>query len=73
MLSKTKDLMLKSRFFKDTISTTFWSTLGKAIGFLIPFFLVAWFGVNSDMDSFFFAYGLVIFISIIFASVADHI
>ena len=71
MLSKTKDLMLKSKFFKDTINTTFWSTLGKATGFLIPFFLATWFGISSDMDAFFFAYGLVIFISIIFASAIE--
>jgi len=57
----------------DTITTTGWGTLGKAIGFLIPFFIAAWFGVTSETDAFFFAYGLILFLSGIFAPIAETI
>lgn len=55
----------------DTITTTFWSTLGKIIGFLVPFFIAAWFGVTAETDAFFFVYGLVLFLGGIFASTAE--
>jgi len=57
----------------DTVTTTGWSTLGKAVGFFIPFFIAAWFGVSSETDAFFFAYGLIIFLSGIFAPVVETI
>jgi len=57
----------------DTVTTTGWSTLGKAVGFLIPFFIAAWFGVTSETDAFFFAYGLILFFSVIFAPVVESI
>lgn len=57
----------------DTITTTGWNSLGKAVGFLIPFFIAAWFGVTSGTDAFFFAYGLIIFIAHIFAPVIQAI
>lgn len=57
----------------DTITTTGWSTLGKAVGFLIPFFIAAWFGVTSETDAFFFAYGLILFLSGIFAPIVEII
>jgi putative peptidoglycan lipid II flippase len=58
---------------RDTITTTFFSTIGKAIGFLVPFFIAAWFGVTSETDAFFFAYGIILFLSGIFAPVAERI
>ncbi|MBA7693567.1 Lipid II flippase MurJ [subsurface metagenome] len=58
---------------RDTITTTIFSTTGKGIGFLIPFFIAAWFGVTSGTDAFFFAYGLILFISSIFAPVVQSI
>lgn len=57
----------------DTITTTGWSTLGKGVGFLIPFFIAAWFGVTAETDAFFFAYGLVLFFSMIFAPVVESV
>jgi len=57
----------------DTITTTGWSTIGKAVGFLIPLFIAAWFGVTSETDAFFFAYGLIIFLSGIFAPVVESV
>lgn len=57
----------------DTLTTTFLSTIGKGIGFLIPFFIAAWFGVTSETDAFFFAYGLILFLSGIFAPVVETI
>lgn len=57
----------------DTITTTFWSTLGRGVGFLIPFFIAAWFGVSSETDGFFFAYSLILFLAGIFATVVQSI
>lgn len=58
---------------RDTIKTTFLSTLGKSAGFLIPFLIAEWFGVTEDTDAFFFAYGLIIFIALIFSPVIESI
>ncbi|MDA8387643.1 MAG: polysaccharide biosynthesis C-terminal domain-containing protein [Nitrospiraceae bacterium] len=56
---------------RDTVSTTVLSTLGRAGGLLIPFFIAAWFGVSSGTDAFFFSYGIILFASGIFASVIE--
>lgn len=58
---------------RDTIKTTIWSTIGKSVGFLIPFFIAAWFGTSSETDAFFFAYGLILFLSGIFAPVVESV
>jgi len=63
----------KRPLVRDTIKTTIWSTVGKAAGFLIPFFIAAWFGVSSETDAFFFAYGLILFLSGIFAPVVESV
>jgi putative peptidoglycan lipid II flippase len=47
--------------------------LGKAIGFLIPFFIAAWFGITNETDAFFFAYGLIFLLATIFSPVAESI
>jgi len=57
----------------DTITTTFFSTIGKAVGFLVPFFIAAWFGITSKTDAFFFAYGVIFFLSGIFASAVESV
>lgn len=58
---------------RDTVKTTIWSTIGKAVGFLIPFFIAAWFGASAETDAFFFAYGLILFLSGIFAPVVESV
>jgi len=57
----------------DTITTTGWSTLGRGVGFLVPFFIAAWFGVTAETDAFFFVYGLLLFISGVFAPVIENV
>jgi putative peptidoglycan lipid II flippase len=57
----------KKKLVKDSASITIWNVLGKAVGFLVPFFIAAWFGVTSETDAFFFTYGIFIFISGVFA------
>ena len=57
----------------DTITTAFWSALGRGVGFLIPFFVAAWFGVSSETDGFFFSYSLILFLSGVFATVVQNI
>ena len=75
MRDKLNNIMnfAKRELVKDTITTTFWLTGGKAVGFLIPFFIAALFGVTSKTDAFFFVYGVIIFFSGIFASVATSV
>jgi len=58
---------------KDTISTTILSTIGKGFGFLIPFFLAAWYGISKETDVFFFVYGLVLFVANIFAPALETV
>ncbi|GBD97318.1 MAG TPA: hypothetical protein ENG83_07780 [Nitrospirae bacterium] len=57
----------------DTITTTIMSIVGKGIGFLIPFFIAAWFGVSSKTDSFFFAFGLILFLAQMFAPAVESV
>ena len=72
-LPKLWSQISKRPLVRDTIVTTVLSTAGKAVGFLIPFFIAAWFGVTGETDAFFFAYGLVVFLTQIFASVVESI
>ncbi len=65
--------LLSDELVKDTIWTTVLSTAGKGAGFLIPFFIATWFGVSSETDAFFFAYGLIIFLATIFSPVVESI
>jgi len=58
---------------RDAVNTTVLSTVGKTVGFLIPFFIAAWFGVSEETDAFFFAYGLILFLSGIFAPVVKSV
>ncbi len=57
----------------DTITTTGWSTFGRGVGFLVPFFIAAWFGVTAETDAFFFVYGLILFMGGIFATVIESV
>ena len=65
---------LRSRpLIRDTLTTTAWSTAGKSVGFLIPFFIAAWFGVSGGTDAFFFSYGIILFLANIFAPVVEYV
>jgi putative peptidoglycan lipid II flippase len=64
---RTRDLVW------DTIVTTGWGFIGKGLGFVVPLFIAAWFGVTSGTDAFFFAYSLVAFIAGIFAPVVESV
>lgn len=65
--------LFKKKFVKDILSTTAFSTIGKGIGFLVPFFIAAWFGATSETDAFFFAYSLILLLATIFSPVAESI
>ncbi len=58
---------------KDTLVTTVLSVIGKGAGFLVPLFVAAWFGVSTETDAFFFAYGLILFLTGIFAPVVESV
>jgi putative peptidoglycan lipid II flippase len=66
---KLFDKIYQNSLLWDTVTTTGWSTLSRGIGFLIPFFIAAWFGVSVDTDAFFFAYGIIFYFSVIFCPV----
>lgn len=72
-LSKVWSQVHSRPLIRDTIAVTLLSTIGKGVGFLIPFFIAAWFGVTSQTDAFFFAYGLILFLSGIFAPAVESI
>jgi putative peptidoglycan lipid II flippase len=58
---------------RDTLSTTFFSTIGRGLGLLIPFFIATWFGATDETDAFFFSYNIIIFLSVIFAPVVESV
>ncbi len=58
---------------RDTVVTTATSTVGRAIGFLIPILVGFWFGVSTQTDAFFFAYGLVLLLAGVFAPVIESV
>ena len=58
---------------RDIVKTTTWSTVGKAGGLLVPYFIAAWFGVCDETDAFFFVYGVILFLSGIFAQVVETV
>ncbi len=64
-------LLLNNRFVSDTITTTLWSNIGRGMGFLVPFFIAYWFGISGETDVFFFAYGVILFVSGVFAPVVE--
>lgn len=51
----------------DTFKTTLFNAMGKSIGFMVPFFIAAWFGISFETDAFFFAYSLIMFLASIFS------
>jgi len=53
--------------------TTAFSVLGKAFGFFISIFIAAWFGVSKQTDAFFFAYGLVMFLTVIVTNSVENV
>lgn len=57
----------------DTITTTILSTFGKGAGFLMPFFVAVWFGATAETDAFFYAYGLIVFMAVIFSPVVESL
>jgi len=73
VLSKLWSRINSRPLVHDSITTTIWSTIGKAVGFLIPFFIASWFGVTAETDAFFFVYGIILFLSGIFYSVVEKI
>ena len=57
----------------DTVTTTWWGVIGRAAGFMIPFFIAAWYGVSDATDAFFFSYGVILFLANIFAPVVEYV
>jgi len=62
-----------STLIYDVFTTTGWSIAGKTLGFIVPFFIAAWFGVSGKTDAFFFAYGIILFLCGVFAPVIENV
>ena len=73
LLTKFKEQLKSSPMVRDTVVTTIFATSGRGIGFLIPFFIAAWYGVGKETDAFFFAYSLIIYLATIFSPVMESI
>ncbi len=68
------NIALRSRvLIRDTFTTSSWSVLGRGIGFLVPFFIAAWFGVTAQTDAFFFAYGIILIFTHILSPVVESV
>jgi putative peptidoglycan lipid II flippase len=65
--------LLSRPLVRDTLTTTILSTFGKAAGFLIPFFIAAWFGISSSTDAFFFSYAIVFFLATTLSAVIETV
>ncbi len=63
----------KQTLFRDTVTTTFWSGLGKAAGLLIPIFIAAWFGSTRSTDAFFFCFTWISGFTIIFSIALESV
>ncbi len=72
-ISKAIRSLREKPLIRDTISTTFLSIIGKGVGFLIPFFVAAWFGVSGETDAFFFAFALILFLANIFSPAVENV
>jgi putative peptidoglycan lipid II flippase len=72
-IAKSAALLWARPIFKDIINTTAFTIIGRSVGFLIPFFIAAWYGVGGDTDAFFFAYGILFFLTSIFSSVVSGV
>jgi peptidoglycan biosynthesis protein MviN/MurJ (putative lipid II flippase) len=57
----------------DSLTTTTLQIIGRAIGLASPFFIAVWFGATGETDTFFFAYGIVLFLSNIFSPAIEHV
>jgi len=72
-INGVKNRVMDQPLVWDTLTTTFFSTVGKGVGFLVPFFIAAWFGVSQETDAFFFVYGLVLFLAGVFANAVESV
>lgn len=60
--------MNKKAYINDISSTTALNILGRGIGFLIPFFIAAWFFLGVKTDIVFFLYGVILYLTSIFTA-----
>jgi putative peptidoglycan lipid II flippase len=63
-IAKAFNFIWSRPILKDTVTTTAFTVIGRSVGFLIPFFIAAWYGVGSETDAFFFAYGIIFLLTV---------
>lgn len=60
-------------FIKDTLRVTLLSIIGRGLGFLLPLVIAALYGFTGETDAFFFANGVILFLTFIFAGVVNSV
>jgi putative peptidoglycan lipid II flippase len=75
IVNRIQDLLplFKNSLVRDTAFATGFSLIGKSAGFLVPFFIASWFGAGPATDSFFFAYGVILFLAGVFGPVLETV
>lgn len=73
IISKLWARVRRQGLARDAVTTTGWVSAGKGVGLLVPFFIAAWFGVTAETDAFFFAYGVILFFSMVFAPAIESV
>ncbi|GEM_PF-507611 len=58
---------------RSIVTITVLSSIGKAIGFIVPFLVAAWYGADKTTDAVFFAYGFVLTITWFIAPVFESV
>jgi len=62
---------MKRTLSRDIFSTSFFAVFGRGIGFLIPFLIAAAFGVTRETDSFFLAFGIILWVQLVFGNIYE--
>ena len=65
LISKARNFFWSRPILKDTLTTSAFTFIGRSVGFFIPLFIAAWYGVGGETDAFFFSYGIIFFLTII--------
>ncbi len=72
-IAKTASMLRSRPILKDIATTTVFTIIGRSVGFLIPFFIAAWYGAGGQTDAFFLAYGTIFFLTNIFSTVVEGV
>jgi putative peptidoglycan lipid II flippase len=72
-ITKAISLLWSRNIFKDIVTTSVFTIIGRSVGFFIPFLIAALYGIGGETDAFFFAYGIILFLTSIFSNVVSGV